>query len=167
MIDPFDCIISLIAFTWHTIQLEHTLLRFHADVKANSSSDSVGRWMDSVRRLPLVLNGDWRKQCFHVFIDADDFVAKHLIHDRTAMVEFVCTAIIQTGMFGGILTSICAKSRWGTCAAANGVSAAGRFCHGVGRRRFRNKKLCFSFCSTPNIRLTINRKLWTCGYSVV
>ena len=123
-----------------TILLEHTLLRFEADVRANKGIDAT-RWADCVRRLALILNGDWRRQCVHVYVDAPDFIGRHLIGDRALLVALVVNGIIETGMFGGVITNIPAKSRWGTCASANGVNASGRYCHGLGRRRIQKKRL--------------------------
>ena len=113
--------------------LSSTVLRFNETTA--EANERCPRVTAACKLLPRALNGDWRIQRIVVHPEDPEFIGKHLIHDRGALVDFLVGAIIGCGMFGGVAEiRTIAKARWGSCNEAVAMSNLSRYVHGMSFR---------------------------------
>ena len=116
--------------------LRQTVLRFEEHVRADCSGSKTGskEVLDQVAQdLVRFLPGDWRVAKLLVYPD----LLLPATYTRKEICDFVRSAFIQLGIFGGRHRAQPAKSRWGTCNARLGEVVAGYACCRVAPRTFR------------------------------
>ena len=99
-----------------------TILRFQSFVRGSLNyherdtvEDVHSTLREKVETLLTFLNGDWRIQQLQTWNPVGTVGCEGRC-DREAVCECVYSAIVDAGLVGGVVTTIPAKSRWGTCA---------------------------------------------------